>query len=93
MKAYFDHENIHLLGGITASCGFDWVAHASRVRVIASSRSRTCPVFTNPQMMMFVEKDCFGATPARDTRALPITLCEEPDFTFNFEQEQEQEKE
>ena len=79
MKIYFDHENIHVLGCVTACCGFDWVAHASRVLVIASSRSRTCPVFINPQMMVYVGKDCFGATPkpARETHALPFSLEQE----------------
>src|SRR5439155_2540536 len=39
-----------------------WVAHASRVLAIASSRSRT-----------FAGKDCFAETPkpTRETRALP----------------------
>src|SRR6266496_686165 len=75
MKTYFDRENIHVLGCVTARWGFDWVARASRVLVTASSRSRTCPVFTDPQLMVCVGKDCFGATPkpARETHALPTT--------------------
>ena len=80
MKAYFDHENVDVLGRITARCGFDRVARASRARVIASSQSRTFPVFTHShKTMAYVEKDCFGATPkpARETRALHARAREE----------------
>ena len=99
MKPYFDHEKLNPFG--PAPCELDWVTHASRVPVIASSRSRTCPVFTNLQAMAYVGKDYFGATPkiraglalARGTRALPIISSEEAYSPSSFEQEQEQEKE
>ena len=52
-----------------------WVAHASRVLVIASSQSRTF-LWTAPVANMAdVQKDCFGVTlkPTRETRALPMS--------------------
>jgi hypothetical protein len=86
MKIYFDHEKLNPFG--PAPCELGRVAHASRVLVMASSRSRPCPVFTNSQTTAFVGKNYFRAT-----RELPIISSEEADSPSSFEQEQEQEKE
>jgi hypothetical protein len=74
MKAYLNHEKLNVYGPAATRCGFDRVAHASRVLVIASSRSRTFPAFAASWTIVRDGKDCFGATPkpARETHALPI---------------------
>jgi hypothetical protein len=95
MKTYLDREKVDPYSQATERYRFDRVAPASRVLVIASSRSRTFPVlyqFTDDGVgwERLFRRD--AETSTRDACATHNPR-EEAGHSSSFEQEQEQEKE